>query len=331
MLSGEKILITGASGLVGMEFGRELARRNEVWGLSRYLDKAGRDGAINAWAVGRDEVEAAGVKTFAADLLADITQLPADFTYLIHLAHTRLPGDRLQEAVGVNALGAGRVMHHCRGAKAALIMSSTAVYAPPVDVWRLLKEGDPLGGAVPPFHNVTSPASKISLEAVAQFCAMEFGLRTVIARANVVYGPRGGFPTRDLHRVMQGETLSTFGDPYPHSPIHFDDMNDQIEALLGSADTRARIVNWCGDEVVTQREWCEKASQLSGQPLRARQTHGAPGNSCDPSKRRSITGPCKTAFMDALAEIYRAYQSDESSVARQLEIVRERGDAQSPG
>ena len=322
MLSGEKIIITGASGLVGMQLARELAKANEVWGVSRYLDAADRGDAINAWATGRAEVEAIGVKPFAADLTGDLSGLPSDFTYLIHLAHTRLPPDRLQEAVRINTLTGGRIMRHCAKAKAALIMSSTAVYSPPDDVRRLLREGDAIGGGKAPFHNPTSPTSKVSLEAVSQYCAAEFGLRTVIMRLGVVYGPAGGLPTRDLQRIAGGETLGWYGDPFPHTPIHFDDMSDQIEALMDAAGTEANIVNWCGDEVVTQRNWCEQAAELSGKPLSVRQMPGAPGNACDPTKRRAITGPCKTVFKDAFAEIYRAQQRGEADITRQLEISR---------
>ena len=322
MLSGEKIIITGASGLVGMELARDLAQHNEVWGVSRYLDAGQRDDAINAWATGRAEVEAIGVRPFAADLTGDLDGLPTDFTYLIHLAHTRLPPDRLQEAVRINALTGGRIMRHCAKAKAALIVSSTAVYSPPADVWRLLKETDAIGGGRAPFHNPTSPASKVSLEAVSQYCASEFGLKTVIMRLGVLYGPSGGLPTRDLQRVANGETLTWYGDPYPHTPIHVDDMRDQIEALMDAASTEANIVNWCGDEVVTQRAWCEQAAALAGNSPSVRPMPDAPGNACDPGRRRSITGPCKTVFETAFAEIFRAQQAGEASVTRQLEISR---------
>jgi len=322
MLSGEKIIITGASGLVGMQLARRLARHNEVWGVSRYIEAGSRGDAINAWATGRAEVEAIGVTPFAADLMGDLPGLPTDFTHVIHLAHTRLPPDRLQEAVRINALSAGRIMRHCAKAKAALIVSSTAVYTPPDDVWHLLKEGDPLGGGQAPFQNPTSPASKISLEAVSQYCATEFGLKTTIMRLGVVYGPGGGLPVRDLQRVAGGETLAFFGDPYPHTPIHFDDMGDQIGALMDAARAEATIVNWCGDEVVTQRAWCEQAAELSGKPLSYQHIPGAPGDACDPAKRRSITGPCKTVFKDAFAEIWRIQQAGGTDVARQLEIAR---------
>jgi nucleoside-diphosphate-sugar epimerase len=188
-----------------------------------------------------------------------------------------------------------------------------------------------MGGAQPPFHNVTSSASKISLEAVSQFCAAEFGLRTVIMRAGVVYGPSGGLPTRDLQRVLEGETLARFGDPYVHSPIHFDDMNDQIEALMDAASTRANVVNWCGDEVITQRDWCEQASRLSCQPLKFELIPGAPGDACDPAKRRSITGPCGSTFTQSFAEIFRAHRAGEANAARQLEISRQNRGNFSPG
>ena len=35
MLSGEKILITGASGVVGLPIAAHLAKSNEVWAIAR--------------------------------------------------------------------------------------------------------------------------------------------------------------------------------------------------------------------------------------------------------------------------------------------------------
>ena len=48
MISGEKILVTGASGLVGLQLARYLARENEVWGLARYSRAVDR--GLNAFA-----------------------------------------------------------------------------------------------------------------------------------------------------------------------------------------------------------------------------------------------------------------------------------------
>lgn len=101
--------------------------------------------------------------------------------------------------------------------------------------------------------------------------------------------------------------MRTFADPYPHSPIHFADMVDQLEPLLDAASIPATIVNWCGDEVVTQRQWCELAGALSGRPadIIVNPVPGAPcGNAGDAALRRSITGPCKHSFVPSFTALY---------------------------
>src|SRR5215475_2583496 len=102
--------------------------------------------------------------------------------------------------------------------------------------------------------------------------------------------------------------------------IHFDDMRDQIEALLDAAHVSTTIVNWYGDEVVTQHEWCRLAAAWSGWGLRYHQIPGAPGNAADPAFRRSLTGPCRRNFADAYREIYYAMESNAESVARQWKV-----------
>ena len=43
MITGEKILITGASGIVGQPIARHLAASNEVWGIARFAESDKRD------------------------------------------------------------------------------------------------------------------------------------------------------------------------------------------------------------------------------------------------------------------------------------------------
>jgi len=310
VLKNQKILLTGATGTLGKMIGRALAPHNEVWGLARYSTPADMRTAQDI-----------GMRPVAVDLERPMfDELPADFTYLMHFAHTRRGADAFPESIQINAVGPGLLMQHCRAVKAALIVSSTAVYTPNADVWHPLSERDPTGGAFAPWAP-TSPVSKVSLEATAKVAAEAFGVRTTIARLNTTYGPGrgmkgGGMPIADMEAVARGEAVRTFADPYPHSPIHFEDMVDQIEALLAAATIPATVVNWCGDEVMTQRQWCELAGALSGRTPELIVGHvpGAPcGNVADPTLRRSITGPCKRDFKISYEALYAAYLADTSA------------------
>lgn len=309
MLNNEKILITGASGTLGAMMARALAGENEVWGLARYADPVAVDTARHH-----------GIMPVAVDLAnPDFAAVPQDFTCLLHFAHTRLGGDAFPEAVRINAVGPGLLMQHLRGLKSALVVSSTAVYTPPADVWHPLAECDAIGGAFAPWAP-TSPASKLSLEATAKLAAEAFSIPTVIARLNTTYGPgrgpQGGLPVMDLEAVVRGDVVRTFADPYPHSPIHFNDMVDQVEALLDAATIPATLVNWCGDEVVTQRRWCELAGSFAGRvpDLQVHPMAGAPcGNVGDNRLRLALTGPCKREFASAYRDIHAGMSAGDIS------------------
>lgn len=299
MLTGEKILVTGVTGATtAFPMARHLAGDNEVWGLARFSDPDARARA-----------EAAGITTRAVDLAApDFSDLPDDFTYILHYAHTRMGAGEFIPAIQVNAVGAGLVLQHCHRARAALVISSAALYsARPDDPFHAYAEGDDIGRSYTPWAP-TSPASKISLEAVARFCAEAFDLPVTIARLSTAWGPEAGMPIMDMDTVAAGGTVRAWSDPYPHSPIHADDMCAQVEALLGAASRPANLVNWCGDEVVTQREWCTRAAELAGTKLELEVTPlpGAQvGAAIDPTHRRSITGLCRVPFWETFEQVFR--------------------------
>jgi len=295
-LTDEKILVTGPAGQIGFPLAEFLARDNEVWGIARF----GEPGS-------RERVEAAGITARVLDLEAgEFDSLPDDFTYVLHLAVLQEGGYDYDRAIRVNGEGTGLLLQHCQRAKAALVMSTQSVYRPVADPMHAFVETDPLGEANS-VHAPTYSVSKIAEEAVARYCARAFDLPVTIARMNASYGSNGGLPTYHVDWIVGGQPVVTRWDPCPYSLIHQDDINTQTAALLGAATVPATIVNWGGDEQPTVREWCEYIGELAGvtPDIRVTEMPGTlRGSIADPTKRRSITGPCTVSWRDGIRRTF---------------------------
>jgi nucleoside-diphosphate-sugar epimerase len=251
-------------------------------------------------------LEAAGATALALDLAAgELDTLPDDFTYLVHLAVMQGPGLDYDEALRVNAEGTGLLLHHCRRARAALVMSTHSVYKPHDDPLHVFTETDPLGDASP-LHSPTYSVSKIGQEAVARYCARAFDLPVVIARMNAAYSTHAGLPTLHLQSVVAAEPVLTRWDPCTYSPIHQDDINEQTAALLDAARVPATVVNWAGDEGVSVQEWCAHVAGLIGgkADVVVREVPGTlRGSIADVAKRSSLTGPCTVGWREGFRRI----------------------------
>jgi nucleoside-diphosphate-sugar epimerase len=293
-LVGEKILLTGAGGQIGLPMAAWLARENEVWGAARFR----AEGA-------EARVAAAGARPVRIDLASgEFGGLPADFGYVVHLAAYIGPNPDINRAMRNNAEAVGLLMQHCRNAKAMLVMSTHSVYRPNPDPAHVYTESDPLGETNSPWAP-TYAMSKIGEEAVARTCARVFDLPVTIARMNASYGPNGGLPAYDADSVIAGRTVTTRNDPSWYSPIHQDDINDQVGSLLGAASVPATIVNWAGDEVVSVQEWCACAGEIAGVKADVEigpPVGGPPGAIADVTRRLAITGPCRIGWRDGMRQ-----------------------------
>lgn len=291
-LSGEKILVTGAAGQIGLPLACYLAEQNEVWGVARFSQEGTKE-----------RLEAAGVRTQRCDLAeADFTELPEDFTYVVHLAVFQGPGLDYDAAIRTNGEGTGLLLQHCRRAKAALVMSTHSVYKPQPDWQHVFVETDPLGDTNAAFAP-TYAVSKIGEEAVARFCARAFDLPVTIGRMNASYGPNGGLPAYHLDAVVAGRPVVCRHDPAPYSLIHQDDINEQVAPLLDAASVPATIVNWAGDEHATVQEWCRYVGELVGvaADVSVKEEPGTLlGSIADKTKRAAITGPCRVGWREGI-------------------------------
>jgi nucleoside-diphosphate-sugar epimerase len=323
VISGERILVTGASGTIGTALALHLAAENDVWGVARFADSLTRDketfsavatpSPSRAFST-RERLEDAGITVRAVDLAAgDLSSLPDDFTYVVHLAWLRADLAHLEDALRANVEGAGLVLQHCRNAKAALVMSGMGVYSANDDPWWAYSERDPVGRGATAYAP-TSPACKLGLESVTRFCARAFDLPVVITRLNTLTGLPDTFPGMHIDAVLNDRMLVAPSDPTPHSPIHIDDMKWMLEPLLDAASTTACITNWCGDDVTTVQDWVRDAASWSGHDARLDvvPVPGSPaGAMADATRRRSITGPCRTSF----SETFRALFAEIAGIA----------------
>lgn len=297
-LRDKKVLVTGASGQIAFALCQRLAQNNEVWGIARFRDEQKRT-----------VLDAAGVRTRVVDIAdPDYSALPDDFDHVVHLAIYQGESPDTHHVLEINAIGTGKLLSHFRAVQSAFVMSTSSVYAAHEDPWHRYVESDPIGGAVKP-GSPTYSVTKVAQEAVARFCAEDYGLPVVIGRMDASYGPGGGLPTRHLDLIVAGEPVTVRADPLPYSPIHDEDIAGHLAGLLDAASAPATIVNFGGDVVVTAQQWCRYFGELAGRQaiVNVEPVPGSrPGNALDVRRRQSFTGPDRVHWQDGMRAMYEA-------------------------
>ena len=290
-----KILVTGASGQVGFAVASALARENEVHGLARLAKP--RD---------RERLVAAGVRPVAIDLAhGAFDELADDFDWVLHFAVVKGGDADFDRDLSANAEGTGRLMAHCRRAKAFVYCSSAAVYRPPGA--HPAREQDPLGDN----HRALLPTyslCKIASEAVARFAAREHALPTTIARLSVPYGDNGGWPWFHLALLRAGRPIPVHPErPNWFNPIHEDDLVAHVPKLVAAASVPALIVNWGGSETVSLEAWCAWLGDLTGLEPRWHETPDTIASlPVDLTRMHALLGPTRVAWRDGLRRMLEA-------------------------
>lgn len=295
MLVNEKILVTGPTSQVAFPIVKALCARNEVWGLARFGNPAERQ-----------RVEALGVHCVVADLAGDsFSSLPDDFTYVLHFAVVKSGEDKFEYDLAANAEGVGRLMYHCRRAKAWLQCSSGGVYKPAGH--RPLKESDALGDN---HRNIlpTYSICKIAGETMARFGARQWGIPTIIARLSVPYGDNGGWPAYHLEWMLAGEPIAVHSDaPSVYNPIHEDDYIAHVPRLLRAATVPATVVNWGGSDAVSIEDWCGYMARLTRLNVRFVQTDQTlPSLTLDLTRMHRLLGETRVHWKDGIRRMIRA-------------------------
>ena len=282
-ISGRRVLVTGASGLVALPVAVELAKSNEVYAVARFSDPKQKR-----------LVEEAGARAIAFDLAnPDLSPLPKSVDVVINYAV--LPPNH-KDAYDVNAGATGRLARRYRDCQAFVQGSTGSLYEYQGE--RPLREDDPYG-----LHSSAEnyAASKIAAEFLLKHLSEDYKMPTTIVRIFSFYGPRGGGVTQRIDQVARGEPVSVYpGVRNVHTPLYEDDYVEKTIAAAGIAKVGAEIINVGGTEAVTTQEYCEMAGELLGKkPIFVENSRAWP-IWADTTKMVKLLGPNKVSIREGV-------------------------------
>lgn len=273
--------------MVGEPLAKALAVDHEVLGLARFTNPKARS-----------RLETAGVQCVAFDLVdGDYAGLPDDIDYVVNFSVTH--GTDWDADLTANAEAVGLLMQRYASASAFLHCSSTAVYEPAGAAPRT--ESSPLGDNHRSIMETYSIV-KVATEAVARTMARAEGLPTTIARLNVPFGDRCGFPYFHLEVMRAGVPVDVNPDrPNVFNPIHEQDIARMVPLLLGVASVPATIVNWGGEETVSVEDWCAELSALTGFAATFTDNPSMVGSVVpDLTRMHELVGPAQVPWRDGI-------------------------------
>ena len=286
-LSGRRILVTGASGLVAFPVAAQLAKDNEVHALARWTNPEQKR-----------LMEAAGARTVTADLAdPDLSALPASVDVVINYAV--LPPSYGNMAYEVNTAATGRLARRYRDAQAFVHGSTGSLYQYQGE--RPLREDDPYG-----LHSAGEnyAASKIGAEYMLRHLSEDYELPVTIVRIFSFYGPRGGGVTQRVDMVAQGKPISVYpGVKNWHTPLYEDDYVAKTIGAAGIARVGCEVVNVGGSEAVTTQDYCILAGEMLGrEPVFAQNGTSWPIWG-DTTKMARLLGPSTVSIREGIRRV----------------------------
>ena len=286
-LSGKRVLVTGASGLVALPVAVELAKNNEVFAVARWSDPSQK--AL---------VEAAGAEAVMFDLAnEDMSALPSQVDVVINYAV--LPPNFGNMAYDVNTGATGRLARRYRDAEAFVHGSTGSLYEYQGE--RPLREDDPYG-----LHSAGEnyAASKIGAEYLIKHLSVDYQLPVTIIRIFSFYGPRGGGVTQRIDQVAKGLPVSVYpGVRNVHTPLYEDDYVEKTIGCAGIAKVGGEVVNVGGSESCTTQEYCRIAGEMVGkEPIFVENGKSWP-IWADTTKMERLLGPSKVSIREGIRRV----------------------------
>jgi nucleoside-diphosphate-sugar epimerase len=284
-----RILITGATGLVGGQLSAALAARHDVFAVCR-----GPQPALN------------DVTWITIDLATDWSRasLPGQIDAVIHLAQS----DRWQDFPGcaldvfaVNTASTAKLLDYAIHAGAAhfVVASTGGLYG---SVAGAITELSPVNHQTGPLHYYFE--TKRASEGLA--LAYDGRLAVTVLRPFFIYGPGQRQPKlipRLIERIRAGDVVRLRGDSGAQmNPTHVADVVAVIEACL--AQHHHGIVNLGGGQVTSIRSMATRIGDVLSVPVRFEFEDGdADCFVADVTRMSALIGRAPVRFDDGIAAV----------------------------
>jgi len=293
---GRRVLVTGATGLMGLPIAVALAKANEVYAAARFSDPKQKR-----------RLEAAGVRTIPFDLGDhDLSALPRSIDIVFHLGalvgwDAEQPEIR-ERVYEVNAGAVGRLASRFRDCAAFVHASTGSLYRYQGE--RPLREDDQYGQHA---TMETYAATKIGAEFMLRHLSEEWSMPTVMLRIFSLYGPLGGALTGRVDRIARRLPVSVYpGVRNVYTPIYEDDYVEKATASVSLARTPAEIVNFAGGEPTTIQQYCRMAGEYLGIEPIFEETSAAYPIWADTTKMVRLLGPCRISMREGVRRVVEA-------------------------
>ena len=252
-LSGAKVLVTGASGLIGQAVAYVLAKNNEVHGLARWSKPEVKE-----------RLKAAGVKPIVrAGGYEPINDLDRDYDAVFHEAVAwHGSGDRqaFETAVRTNTYFILDLVEHLGDRPKWVIGSTAAMHVspdwgepPPSEDEGLLQAG-----------NVYRD-TKLAGELACSWISERRGIPMVFLSYCMPDSPWRGLARGMLERVLKGEAISVHPErPQPRIVGYISNIVDQTVAAIGHGTIPPNRICSTGDRWSNEREIAEIIGEEAG-------------------------------------------------------------------
>ena len=264
-INNAKVLVTGASGMIGSSLTDALIYANQNRGLSLEIFVLGRNKESLEERFGYDR----SVKYIVQDVMDKLPDV--EFDYIFHLASNADPVSYAKypvETAMINIIGTKNLLDYCMGRKTRLLFTSSfEVYGKTgKDVF---SENDYGVIDIDVLRN-TYPQSKRMAEMLIKASVSEYGVNAVTARLSSVYGPTmknndSKAHAQFLRNAVKGEdiVLKSKGEQRRTYTNVFDAVSGLIAVMeKGKSGEAYNVGN--GDSVLSIAELAGIIADLSG-------------------------------------------------------------------